>query len=96
MDFDVVLPSATGEVIINENCNDCGLYCPYSSMRFFVKGLITGGCYMTSSMHTGKVQFTRIDTINRIVSGTFEFSAIDKNTGKTIKVTDGRFDIKAR
>ncbi|MCF2447087.1 DUF6252 family protein [Dyadobacter sp. CY345] len=47
------------------------------------------------SMETnpGKVVITRLDTINQIVSGTFEFDAeyvIDK---KVVKVTEGRFDI---
>src|SRR5688572_23134744 len=96
MDFDVILPANPGEVIINETCTNCGLACPYSSLRFFVKGLTNGACYMTSSIHTGKIQFTRIDTLNRIVSGTFEFSAFDNNTGKTINVTDGRFDVLTR
>jgi hypothetical protein len=50
---------------------------------------------MTSFIHTGKIQFSRIDTLNRIVSGRFEFSAIDNNTAKTINVTDGRFDVLA-
>jgi len=93
MDFDVILPANPGEVIINETCSNCGLACPYSSLRFFVKGLTSGACYMTNSIHTGKIQFSRIDTLNRIVSGTFEFSAIDNNTGKTMNVTDGRFDV---
>ena len=95
MDFDVILPANPGEVIINETCSNCGLACPYSSLRFFVKGLTNGACYMTSFTHTGKIQFSRIDTLNRIVSGRFEFSAIDNNTAKTINVTDGRFDVLA-
>jgi len=96
MSLDVTLPPSTGEIIINKDCNSCGLYCPYNSLRFKIKGLFQGGCYMTSSIHTGKVRFTRIDTTNKIVSGTFEFSAIDKSSGKTITVTDGRFDVNTR
>ncbi len=41
----------------------------------------------------GKVVITRLDTINQIVSGTFEFDAeylVDK---RIVKVTEGRFDI---
>jgi hypothetical protein len=96
MNFDVILPANPGELIINETCTSCGLACPYSSLRCFVKGLTNGGCYMTTSTHTGKIQFSRIDTLNGIVSGTFEFSAIDTDTGKTINVTDGRFDVLIR
>jgi ABC-type uncharacterized transport system substrate-binding protein len=36
---------------------------------------------------------SKFDTINRIVAGTFYFTAID-SSGKTVKVTNGRFDIK--
>ena len=50
--------------------------------------------YATDAAHTGSVTITRCDTVNRIYSGTFFFTAIDKNTGKVVKVTDGRFDVK--
>ena len=96
LSLDVILPASTSEVIIDKDCNTCGLYCPYSSLRFKIRGLFQGGCYMTSSLYTGKVRFTRIDSVNRIVSGTFQFSAIDKNSGKTINITDGRFDVNTR
>jgi len=96
MDIDVILPSTPGEVIIDKTCSSCDLYCPFSSLGLKIKGLFYGGCYITDSFHPGKIHFTRIDTLNRIVSGTFEFKAIDKNTGKTISVTDGRFDVLAR
>jgi hypothetical protein len=96
MDIDVMLPSTPGEMIIDKTCNSCDLYCPYSSLRFKIKGLLNGGCFITDSSNKGKIHFTKIDTLNRIVSGTFEFKAIDKNTGKIISVTDGRFDVVAR
>ena len=94
--FDITLPATAGEIIIDKTCNNCGLYCPYNSIRFTIKSLPYGECYITDSFHPGKIHFTRIDTLNRIVSGTFEFKAIDKNTGKTINVTDGRFDVRTR
>lgn len=53
-----------------------------------------GPRYQTDANHTGTVNITRCDTINRIYSGTFSFTAIDKNTNKVVKVTDGRFDVK--
>ncbi len=41
------------------------------------------------------VYLTRLDTINGIVSGKFEFELTDaKDSTKIIKFTDGRFDIK--
>ena len=96
LDMDINLPRTPGEVIIDKTCNSCDLYCPYSSMRFKIKGLFNGGCYMTDSSHRGKINFTKIDTVNKIVSGTFEFTAIDKNSGNMINVTDGRFDVLIR
>ncbi|MES2766622.1 MAG: hypothetical protein V4642_12180 [Bacteroidota bacterium] len=41
----------------------------------------------------GLLNITTFDTINRIVSGTFNFS-VPKLNGGEIKITDGRFDIK--
>ncbi len=53
-----------------------------------------GPVYETDATHIGTVTFTRCDTVTRIYSGTFSFTAIDKNTGNVVKVTDGRFDVK--
>lgn len=51
--------------------------------------------WMTSDQYTGTVTITRFDTANLIVSGTFEFHAINLyNAPQPISVTDGRFDVK--
>lgn len=92
----VALPVSTNDTIINKNCYACNLYCPYSSMRLQIQGLFNGACYATDSLHPGLIHFSKIDTLNRIFSGDFEFSAFDKNTGNTISVTEGRFDVIAR
>ena len=57
----------------------------------------TGGAdfYMTNSTYTGNMEITRADRPNAILSGRFSFTAVS-STGKTIKVTDGRFDINQR
>ena len=49
--------------------------------------------YITTSQVTGSVTFTRADTINNIVSGTFEFKAKNPVDGKIISVSGGRFDL---
>ncbi len=36
---------------------------------------------------------THYNVSRRILSGTFEFRAIDKSTNKVVKVTDGTFDL---
>ncbi len=51
--------------------------------------------WITNNQYTGKVEVTRLDTINNIISGTFEFNAINLyNTPQPISITDGRFDVK--
>ena len=49
---------------------------------------------MSNTTYTGSVEVTRADSVNRIVSGRFSFTAVS-STGKTIKVTDGRFDLNS-
>lgn len=41
----------------------------------------------------GSVNFSKIDKINYIISGTFEFSTVADNC-EDIKITEGRFDMK--
>ena len=43
--------------------------------------------------YTGKIKFTRIDIPRNIVSGTFEFDAVDEE-GNVVHITEGRFDKK--
>lgn len=51
--------------------------------------------YVTTSKHKGWVNITRADTLTITVSGTFEFTAVNRtNPAQTIRITDGRFDIK--
>ena len=50
--------------------------------------------YTTTNTYAGTVEVTRADTINKIVSGRFSFTGLDRTTGKTIQVTNGRFDCK--
>ena len=50
---------------------------------------------ITNSHYTGSITFTRVDTLSRVFAGTFEFTAENSDgSGQTVKVTDGRFDIK--
>lgn len=52
------------------------------------------GQYETNANYIGTIHFTRFDTENFIMSGTFEFQAQEIISGKTISITDGRFDLK--
>ncbi|MBC8112060.1 MAG: hypothetical protein H7Y04_13455 [Verrucomicrobia bacterium] len=50
------------------------------------------GDFLTDSLHTGKVTITKLDLQKAIISGTFYFDAYNKETGKVVKITEGRFD----
>jgi hypothetical protein len=61
---------------------------------------IANGCapspllmYTTDSAFTGQVAITHFDQQKQIVSGTFYFDAVERPSGDTVHVTDGRFDM---
>jgi hypothetical protein len=49
--------------------------------------------YSTTSMFKGKLLITKIDKVNFIISGTFDFEAYSSDCGKIVKITHGRFDL---
>jgi hypothetical protein len=49
--------------------------------------------FFTTNQTNGELTITKFDTNTQIVSGTFWFDAVNSN-GDTIKVTEGRFDMK--
>ena len=67
---------------INLNYAQFNKYSP-KSQRFY-----------TSNKSKGSVTITKLGLTNKIISGTFEFTAEDENnSANTVKVTDGWFDI---
>ncbi|AMM50716.1 hypothetical protein TH61_05345 [Rufibacter sp. DG15C] len=51
--------------------------------------------YETTAAGTGTVTITKLDTQNKIISGTFFFRAANlNNPSEFMEVTDGRFDVK--
>lgn len=85
----------TGTYELDSICTDLPNVCAntggYSTSKYLEK-LVT---YQTSSQFRGKAVITK-HTSNGIVSGTFEFEAKNRATGKVIKITDGRFDLNVR
>ena len=55
-----------------------------------------GQAFVTNPQYTGTVTVTRADTVNYIVSGTFEFTVYDPDSKQTVHITDGRFDIDSK
>ena len=68
-----------------------GSYIDSISVQFRSNGIYSLGYPQQGD----KFNITRIDTINRIVSGEFEFTLKDTyGGGTTIRITEGRFDFK--
>ncbi len=67
-----------------------------TSYGYYVKRKISPeNEWLTSSTYTGSVTLTRLDTIAKVVSGTFQFNALNiYNTPQPLSVTEGRFDLK--
>lgn len=58
------------------------------------KDAVTTNVYITKFPdNLAKIKITRLDIQNQIISGTFEFKAIDNN-GNLVNITNGRFDKK--
>jgi hypothetical protein len=65
--------------------------------NYFGLYLIGGGIYgtyETNIIENGTLTITRFDPTNFIISGTFSFTAKEINTGETVEITEGRFDMQ--
>jgi hypothetical protein len=98
-------PTETEFEIFIKDINGPGTYLlnttvPYptfdASYGYFIKRKVTPlNEWITSSTYTGSVTITKLDLVNRIVSGTFEFNALNiSNSPEPLTVTSGRFDAK--
>jgi hypothetical protein len=67
-----------------------------ASYAYFVERELTPkNEWQTTPSYTGTVTITRLDLVNEIISGTFQFNAINLyNSPEPLSVTEGRFDIK--
>ena len=85
--------TTTGTYLLNSNVS----YPTFSaSYGYFVKRKFTPEDeWLTNTGVTGSVTITKLDLVNRIVSGTFQFNAASIYTpSQILSVTEGRFDIK--
>ena len=58
-------------------------------------GTSAGQAWATTNTETGTVKITKLDTQNKIVSGTFSFKCKNPSANPQIRnITDGRFDVK--
>lgn len=49
--------------------------------------------YYTGPTATGTVTLTRLDLVQHIASGTFEFTLLEEGGTRTVQITKGRFDV---
>ncbi|MEI7502468.1 MAG: DUF6252 family protein [Paludibacter sp.] len=69
------------------NVKDTGVFgVNYGAVEF------EGNYYYTDSINNGKIIITYVDSIKKIISGTFYFKAKDQYSDKIITITNGRFD----
>ena len=50
--------------------------------------------YNTDNIYDGNLEIIKFDTINKIVSGKFNFQAKNTKTSEVLNITDGEFDCK--
>lgn len=89
----VIGVTAPGTFSLNTNVTHPSLVTSYA---YYVKRNLTPqNEWVTSASYTGTVTITRFDASARIVSGTFQFNALNLyNTPEPLAITDGRFDVK--
>ncbi|MGM0579637.1 MAG: hypothetical protein ACQETL_03095 [Bacteroidota bacterium] len=63
----------------------------YESENSYASVSMEEDCYLETDSTSGYLEILKIDSINKIVAGTFEFSII--SDCDTVEVTEGRFDL---
>ncbi|UOR05299.1 hypothetical protein MUN82_20495 [Hymenobacter aerilatus] len=61
---------------------------------FFISQPAPSIQYYTGPTAPGTVTITRLDTINRIASGTFDLTLLEDGGTRTVRITKGRFDVR--
>lgn len=64
----------------------------YGEKHSYGKYEINNMEYITDSLHNGWIDIIKSDSVNKIISGRFEFDAYNSTDGKVYKITEGRFD----
>ncbi len=92
-DIHIIGVDGTGTYLLNTNTAHPSY--SYNYGYYVKRNLSPEKEWITSSSYTGSVTLTRIDTVNRIASGTFQFTAGEiYNSAPVLTVTEGRFDVK--
>lgn len=93
-EFQILVAGVTGPGTYAFN-TDVTLSSPFSYGYFVKRNITPLNEWITSSSYTGTVNITRFDTVANVVSGTFEFNALNMyNAPEPLTVTEGRFDLR--
>jgi hypothetical protein len=97
-EFEIYLYNVTGPGTYFLNANTGKYPNQSASYGYYIERRMTPkNEWITTTQHTGRVDITMFDTTNKIISGTFEFNAINMyNDPKPLTVTEGRFDVKVQ
>ena len=71
----------------------CYFKFPTQSLNKSQGKYLTNKYYITDTLNTGYIHFTRVDFKQGVFSGTFAFDTYSNDKKDTIHITDGRFDI---
>jgi len=88
----------TGTYLLNQNTRyypqgDPNVILNHATFRYVGSGIHEE--WGTDAQHTGQVVLTKADVPNGLSAGTFAFTAVSsQNPGKTVVITQGRFDRK--
>lgn len=82
----------TGQYLLNRNTGDIHFGTGQIHSYGFYRN--SGKNYFTDSLHNGWIEILKSDSVNKIISGRFEFDAYNVGDGKIYRITDGRFDYK--
>lgn len=50
--------------------------------------------FITDSLRIGQLTITKLDKVNKIISGSFSFVAYNVEQNKTVNVTEGKFRLQ--
>ena len=95
-EFEIYIKDLNGSGVYPLNQNTAQYPNQAASYGYYVLRKFTPiNQWITGAQFNGEVTITLDDRVNHIVSGTFQFDALNMyGTADTLHVTDGRFDIK--
>lgn len=86
--------SAPGTVVFDQNVDPSLMYNQSAFATFTYSKPSPDQVLITNAGAQGRLTITHLDTVARIVAGTFAFQARQRGSTATTSVTEGRFDLR--